>query len=145
MPLLTFSIREQVPLILSGKKAQTTRLVGKRKLKVGDTLYLYFKPRMKQYTCKNCLTSCEYQFSNFDDGSKCGMWTNYFGEAIVTEIMPFRSIPFEEIDVWAIEDGFKTFQEAEKWFISKYGPEWYELSFQVITWKPLWVESLKHE
>lgn len=150
MPLLTFSIREHVPLILSGEKAQTTRLIGKRKLAVGDTLYLYFKPRMKKGTCLNCIRpDCpdfsidtpddkDCRFTNYLGGHN---WKNYFGEAIIESLLSIKEIldwDWNARDEWAKLDGFKDFREANKWFTKKYGKDWMNLPFQVISWKPKW-------
>lgn len=152
MPLLTFSIREQVPLILSGQKTQTTRLIGERKLRVGDPLYLYFKPRMKRGTCLNCVVMGINQKCRTLVPGPCEQWNNYFGEAKITKI-DHLSNEFSDLGMailnparmqaWAIADGFKNFEEANKWFASRYGSNWARLPFQVISWKPKWLEEKK--
>jgi hypothetical protein len=67
VPILSFSDSNHVPLILDGRKAQTTRRPRKNPIKVKDTLRVYFRSRMKKGTCLNCISkTCTKSNANSD-------------------------------------------------------------------------------
>lgn len=116
--LLPFSIPEQVPLIISGKKGQTTRRPGR--YKVGDTLHCWFKPRQKK-TCGNCIksgsTDCKLYYHDAQLGLKvvvCSEHRNFFGEAKVTNILHVGTIHFEYNDAHAPYESYAS-ETGERW------------------------------
>ncbi|KCZ71616.1 hypothetical protein ANME2D_02351 [Candidatus Methanoperedens nitroreducens] len=165
MPLMPFSIDFQVPLILDGRKRQTTRLPRKTPLKVEDILYCYYKPRQKK-SCSNCLVphgkKClfleEHPYLYDVAGGGCASYTHFFGKAEITSIIKARhsdNIPEYEIanyeplmwkwsdgalNDWAVADGFNSFEEADTWFSKSWGPAWKELEWDIITFEPDWVK-----
>lgn len=98
MPAISFSgTTSQGPFwkqILDGKKTQTCRLVRKRLIKKGDTLYLYWKQRVP--TAKKPI--------------------HKIGTAICTKIERKQYWKFAEDDEFARRDGFRDAKEMQEWF-----------------------------
>lgn len=187
MPLMSFTRPEAISLLLDGRKKQTTRLrrierlvssnvpdehflqvkkVG-RELKVGDTLYCYYRSRMKKGYCGNCLKQyypnpvCESDTISRDrkHSVDCDAWTNYFGGATITKIENLNIVFYQDLilnvynveindallnqnkELWAKLDGFKDFVEANEWFSKEYGRNWQDLPFVVITFEPKWLKG----
>jgi hypothetical protein len=137
MPIMSFSIPDQVLKLLDGRKQQTTRLNRKRPLKIGDTLYCYYKPRMKQ-SCINCIN-----YSDEDLGCisyvGCSYWDNYFGEAEIIQLRSFSLYKYS-MEEWSDADGFDNIDRAMDW-LEKTHPEWeiHMDDFMVITFKSKWL------
>jgi len=145
--LMSFSIPEQISLLLSGKKRQTTRTPGR--YKVGDILHCWYKPRQKK-TCGNCLVPvCKTYYAMEFGGSSqkektCSEHRNFFGKANARIIIHCGEKKFSQgieydhllaidgvelhidylgnqneafLESWAHADGFANFQEAHKWFL----------------------------
>lgn len=107
MPLLGFTVMRD--LIESGAKRQTIRLPRKRPIQVGDTLYLYWKPRTTE-------------------SQRIG----------VTRCVDKRWVPwwFIRDDArLAARDGFPSLEAFQKWFESRYhlGPLC-NTEFDIIRW-----------
>lgn len=141
MPLLSFS--GFVPQLLYGSKKQTTRSPRKKPLNKNDVLHVYFKSRMKK-TCKNCLqdfiTDVNCRDETFDDAG-CSNHINKFGQAVITGINITRFCDWEtdDLEKWAILDGFKSFVDADKWFTKRYGEGWFHQTWEIITFEPDWI------
>jgi len=168
MVLMPFSIPEHVPLLLDGRKVQTTRRPRKKPLKVGDVLHCYFKPRQKA-SCRNCITFCQYNYERRQHFGyscmptalrPCNIWSNYFGEAKIVEIEHFWKLEHwpdnrdpvhtyysllgnrreAHMEQWAKFDGFANLQEAHKWFVaSSKNDAWMFDDWDVIAFEPQWV------
>ena len=138
---MPFSIIFQVPLILDGRKRQTTRLPRKTPLKVGDVLFCWYKPRQKK-TCKNCIIQdCHEAIPDDEkDLTRCKRHTNFFGRAVVDSIISFQCIDGAFLEYWARHDGFENYDHADTWFVEQYGTGWSQLPFQVIEFIPGWVK-----
>lgn len=141
MPLMSFSTLKSA--LQSGNKRQTTRLPRKRPLKVGDTLYVYFKSRAKK-TCDNCLTMhciLDHCIPLAEQG-ECKNHKNKFGNAVITDIKTghFITLTDRELHAWAERDGFYDFDHANKWFFDAYGARWMHMEWTVITFEPDWVK-----
>lgn len=115
--LLPFSIPEQVPLIISGKKGQTTRRPGR--YKVGDILHCWFKPRQKK-TCGNCIIQdCKTKFVLRDAAghqvsiSTCSEHRNFFGKARVTGVLHCSNIFAMNSNKFDFET--QVFKLSERW------------------------------
>lgn len=143
MPMIGFSIPDHVLKIRYGIKKQTTRKPRKSPLKSGDLLVMYYIPRMKKGTCKNCVNVDCYkelesrQSSLNTDG--CEKWTNLLGRARVTRcvnIIP-NQLSLSEISNWSTKDGFDTLLDADRWFMGQYGPEWWTDEWNVIEFELL--------
>jgi len=105
MPLIGFTVLKDK--ILSGEKRQTIRRARKRAIKVGDTLYLYWKLRTKEcqlLTVATCMEALRLKYADFC----CD----------------------EEI---AKRDGFENSEELRKWFTKKHNPKPDDL-FDIIRW-----------
>lgn len=151
MVMMSFSEPNHVPLILDGRKAQTTRKPRKNPIKVGDTLQLYYKSRMVKGTCDNCIEigdcSNGYHVTGFEG---CNKWNNFFGTAKVTKIESFHELTnFDSNDLskyalvlhdWAVKDGFKDFQEADEWFTYVHNPNWIMQDWDIIYFKGDWLK-----
>jgi hypothetical protein len=158
---MPFTIPSHIPLILSGTKRQTTRAPRKNPLKLGDTLYCYYKPRQKK-GCRNCIQiekgNC---WAVNVDMSPCTKHNNFFGEAKVTGILHLNNImsinehtldyktqtfklterwiegfdrqPEKFMEAWAKADGFSSLQEAHEYFTkSTKNSQWMSLPWDVI-------------
>jgi hypothetical protein len=149
-----FSEQKHVSMIINGTKRQTTRKPRKNHVKVGDTLFCYFKPRMKNGTCINCIKDCNtYIASEYAGSGHCPEWNNYFGTAKVTKIASFHELTnFDSTDLskyaevlyqWAIADGFQDFQEADGWFTKVHGPNWQNQEWDIIYFEGDWIKGGK--
>ena len=110
---------------------------------VGDILQCYYRPWMGKDTCKNCIViDC-----TVTETGECPGWNNYLGTARVTEVYPLAEVLVDEdsAEVWAMEEGFKSFEEADTWFQkhSKYGKEWVTAPYIVIRFLPDWLNYCK--
>lgn len=115
MPSLSFQKRF-APAIISCAKTQTIRAQRKRPIKVGDKLYLFTGMRTPQ--CKKIKeTVCIFsRYVNIDrDGI---VWAD--GERV------------NAVDVFAMRDGFDTFEDMVKWFDKVHQLPFYG---QVIRWQ----------
>lgn len=160
MPLVPFSEPDHIPLLLTGKKMQTTRQPGKTPLKVGDVLHCYFKPRQSP-SCKNCIVRrCPHEKEKETiipqlKISNCSEWSNCFGAAVITKIIRAHYGIADATDVrdiqivrwnpewqedWAVADGFESFDDALEWFSSRHGCDWMDRDWDIITFDPKWIK-----
>jgi hypothetical protein len=144
MSLLSFSDSKHVPLILDGRKAQTTRTPRKNPIKEGDTLHVYFRPRMKK-TCENCITDCYASVLHGEpikvkDG--CYSHSNYFGTAIAIKVEEFDPLLLspDALEAWAKADGFESWEEANTWFTKVHGPDWIYKHWDIIYFEGDWIK-----
>lgn len=105
MPLLGFSVFKDK--ILNGEKRQTIRKARKIPIKVGDTLYLYWKPRTKQCELLKVV--------------KC------------TESLRLKFLEFCDDEDIARNDGFENVAEMKEWFEKHYDLKPEDL-FDIIRW-----------
>lgn len=106
----------QVPLVISGeKRQQTLKTTG---LKKGSRI-------------------------EFITGM--GRETDVFGNTTVTDVIKLRGGLVMDLqrettqDGWAKREGFASFEDADKLFVSVYGPEWQGLELDVIYFKGDWI------
>ena len=166
MVLFSFSIPEHIPLIKSRTKHQTTRVPRKVRrdgtppYKVGDKIQLYYRSRMR-LSCDNCIIQ---PCPNQEDKDKmipglkirtCSMWDNMFGESMIIEIRHYQYGPYfengneiwmgyylgeasqNEKKIWAIADGFTSWQGANFWFThATQDGIWAYKPLDVIVWDP---------
>lgn len=137
MPLCSFTEPSHIIKLLEGSKRQTTRRERKNMLKVGDTLYCYYKSRMKK-SCYNCIN-----YKDCKVGATvgfCSDWNNYFGEAEIVHVRPLDAYQ-GFMDKWAIADGFSSLDDALKWFDETHGKDWMKhmSEFEVIVFEPKWL------
>lgn len=161
MSLMPFTEPEHVLMLLEGTKQQTTRLPRKRPIKIGETLYCYYKPRRPK-SCENC-TNYNHEDRGCVEGVLCSYWNKYFGEATVTRIwhhydrqswkeeglfehygVRFCELFTDEegksiLERWAERDGFISFKHANMWFIEHHGTDWMHKDLDVITFEPKWL------
>jgi len=105
MPIIGFTVFKDK--ILNGEKRQTIRKARKIPIKVGDTLYLYWKLKTKQcerLKVAKCTESLRLKFSEFCDD--------------------------EDI---ARKDGFENAAKMKEWFGRRYNPNPDDL-FDIIRW-----------
>ncbi len=161
MVLFSFSVPQHIPLILSGRKAQTTRIPrkpranGKKPYGVGEKVQLYYRSRQKK-GCSNCIIR---DYINRDmlvgDAHLCESHLNFFGESVITEIDHYWTLPIDtdfgyefwmdstlgflpddEKDLWAKLDGFPDgFSQAHEFFYGETGDaNWMFKDLDVIHW-----------
>lgn len=142
MVLVSFSEPAHVPMLLNGRMQQTTRLPRKNHIKVGDTLHCYFKSRLGKGTCNNCIEQ-ECVYYEGDEPTPCPEWNNFFGTAHVTKIenLLIDVIFGGKKEEWAVADGFKDWDEANKWFTETHGAKWIEEGFEVIHFEHEWLKD----
>ncbi len=165
MVLISFSYPKHIPLILSGQKSQTTRQPrkpranGTKPYSVNEKVQLYYRSRQKK-TCGNCIVGqpCNFHQTHGrlvnETYDRCASHSNFFGEAVITEINHYWSRPLEisegfeywmgstlghlddeEQDLWAVLDGFKNFDEAHDFFYAETADaEWAYKDLDVIKW-----------
>jgi hypothetical protein len=154
MSLLSFSDTKHVPLIIDGRKAQTTRTPRKTPIKAGDNLYVYFRSRMKKGTCQNCICKmCKKSNANSNprdnleewelENNACKFWYNFFGSAIAIKVEDFdpHALSHNALEAWAKADGFKSFAEAAQWFEKVHGKNWVNLPWDIIYFKGDWLKD----
>ena len=151
MPLMGFSDQKHVPMILNGTKRQTTRKPRKNSITVKDTLYCYFKPRMKS-SCKNCISpTCKNSVVTSQEWPiiDCFGHVNKFGNAKVIGIRHvgsentayFSEWMDDSLNRWAINDGFENFKEADEWFTRVHGPDWKSQEWDIIYFEGDWLKE----
>jgi hypothetical protein len=150
VPILSFSDSKHVPLILDGRKAQTTRRPRKNPIKVKDTLRVYFRVRMKP-SCKNCISrTCINSVLTSQERpiNDCLGHENKFGEAKVTAVVRVGRTTLtidkwydHEKESWAIADGFTNFDEADEWFKRIHGPDWQAQEWDIIYFEGDWLKK----
>lgn len=151
MVLLSFSEPDHVKKILDGRKKQTTRQERKNPVKVGDVLQVYYKSRCAK-TCLNCIYGkCMYAVqgdSDYTYAAKCDQHSNFFGTARVTsvETICFDQMTAEQLDAWALADGFDSWGSAYEWFEAHYSKKfgvwsWKEVPWVVIHFEGDWLEE----
>jgi hypothetical protein len=161
MTLIIFSVANHIQPLLTGIKCQTTRVPRKNPIKVGDTLQIYFRSRMKK-SCKNCIQiekgNCWSANANL---LPCLKHSSYFGDAIVTDIHHhwkvwpenhreltkggyyalFGDMPEVALEKWAVADGFTGgLQEAHLWFMKTHkDQQWMFRDWDVVIFDPKWL------
>ena len=143
MVLFSFSIPRMIPDILSGKKAQTTRIPrkprknGAKPYSVGELGQLYYKSRMAHDFCKNCLvSSCPHgQKPRISNGGCTYPWTNFFGKSDIIGINHYTKADHLEMceqthtallgnEMWAgVHIGELKESEVNAWAIADGFPE----------------------
>lgn len=139
MPAISFSATEILSSLLSKEKTQTIRPLGKKVLKIGDIVTMYWKQRSQYpYFCKchgDCLNGCPD--SNYENSfSKMlgkGMITDVFEIEMMKETIGMSvkvttysirkgvlSMDFREMKNLAQKDGFDDENAMFKWFDAKY-------------------------
>ena len=129
MPLLSFSEPTHIIPLLEGTKQQTTRPPRKRPLKIEDTLYCYYKSRMKK-SCVNCINqSCPSwvpskrytSFQDLCDDTRLIHHQNFFGKAVITEVVNAETIRESDSGFTSkyIFD-YMTSDDREQWDAEKY-------------------------
>jgi hypothetical protein len=106
MPGLSFSVFKDK--IIDGSKTQTIRKPRKYPIKLGDRLQLYWQQRTKN--CELLLSACCFaciQIYIYPDGAKLLSFDGWE--------------PIENLDQFAIADGFNNWQEMRDWFDKAHG------------------------
>ena len=89
----------------------------------------------------------------------CSFHFNFFGYATITELINadttrasdsgftseyiFDYMTGDDRAKWAVDDGFVSFKEADKWFTEKYGDHWMKLKWEIIKFSPWWIDGNK--
>lgn len=146
MVLMSFSEPAHIPMLLDGRKQQTTRLPRKRPIKEGDVLHCYYKPRMKKGMCENCINQhCPHPIVNghrLAPDIPCPDWNNFFGTATVTNVIPLKQA-LKNKETFAQKDGFVSWAAANSWFRYTSGVDknWTSLPYVVIQFEPHWLKE----
>jgi len=131
-PALSFSDFKNE--VRSGVKRQTIRALRKRPIRVGDTLYLYWKQRTKECELirkEVCTESFLITMQFFEDWLDSGkpIWRvdQTSPNGTILTLMDFR------VEELAQKDGFGNALEMMRWFNEKHG-DLNGKTFQVIRW-----------
>jgi len=132
MPALGFTIMKEK--LIDGSKRQTIRLLRKHPIKVGDSLFLFWKLRTKECelirkeTCTETFLIQMQYYEVWLDSSK-PIWR-------VDKILPnkgIRTLLDFQVEELAQRDGFTNALEMVRWFKKKHG-DLDNKTFQVIRW-----------
>ena len=132
MPAIGFTVFKEK--LFDGTKRQTIRLVRKYPIKVGDTLYLYWKLRTKQCeiirkaTCTETFPIKMQFFEEWLDSGK-PFWRvdKILPDGTISTLMDFR------VEELAQQDGFVNALEMMRLISKMYGNLSHR-TFQVIRW-----------
>ena len=152
MPALSFQ-GEWLRKLLSGTKQQTTRPLTDR-IKVGDICNIYNQQRrriadkpMRKMTAIGMEMVLQKRTIHHDirtyppvhpDSWIRGLYYAHFlGKVEITEVYdlyPYDAPLDSVLADWAHADGFDTFEDADVWFMKRYGEEWDLMHWTVIRW-----------
>ena len=132
MPVIGFTVFKEK--LLDGSKRQTIRLVRKYPIKVGDTLYLYWKLRTKQCEFIRkviCTETFPIQIQFFEEWLDSGksIWRvdKILPNGTILTLMDFK------VEELAQQDGFENALEMMRLISKMYG-DLRNKTFQVIRW-----------
>lgn len=156
MPAISF-MPEFLDAILRGAKCQTTRQLTYR-LKEGDTVNAYIQQRkaVRSKPPRKLTVEGYAEMKRIGRIAKKNYppvpitlprWypAHFLGRFSVKEIYelhPLKQSP-EELDEWAIEDGFEDFYAADTWFLNHHGADWMDFAYTVIRWDGLFDRYFK--
>lgn len=154
MPAISFQ-SEFLDSLLSGEKQQTTRPVPpdppkRPRFKVGDVAHVYNQQRsmidkkpLRRLTPggKEILPALRRlrEWPMYYHGYESN-WTYYYahflGKVEITEVYDIlpSTLSGNELEVWAMRDGFDCWGDAFMWFESRYDDDWMEDMFTVCRW-----------
>jgi hypothetical protein len=133
--------------LLSGSKQQTTRQQTDR-IKVDDIVHIYNQQR-KRITDKPLRHLTEAGMAMVQEGYPFiksemyadGFHAHFLGKVVITQVR--NIIPIEmcgdDLNAWAVADGFADFATARCWFEIRYGAQWMHQRWTVIKWDG-WLE-----
>jgi hypothetical protein len=95
MVAISFSCEQKKQALIDHKCNQTIRPKGKREIKVGDKLTLYWHQREKQ-KCLNCLNpDCDFAGWNFNSYTTCDVFTKFSNVLGYGEVMEVFDISID--------------------------------------------------
>lgn len=147
MPAISFS-PEFLDAILAGTKCQTTRRPTNR-FREGMTVNAYTQQR-KAILHKPPRNLTEAGLAemrrmrgiakkNYPPVPTVPPWrypAHFLGRFIITDVAEFHPslVSPDELDEWAVLDGFVDFYYADAWFIEHHGADWMDFSYTWIRW-----------
>ena len=146
MPALSFQ-EEWLDKLLRGDKQQTTRPQTTR-IWIGDPIVHIYNQQRRRIADKplRLLTKAGIAMMPMDrypfpSNSPPMHYAHFLGKVKITvvyDIIP-STLSGNELEVWAIGDGFDCWGDAYMWFESRYDDNWMEDTFTVIRWNG-WIE-----
>ena len=150
MPAISFQ-EMWLDALLSGRKKQTTR--ANDRIKVDDICNIYNQQRrrimdkpLRQMTPRGIEVMYERWYPLTPDELPEGTYYAHFlGKVEIAETYSVRPSKMHgvELAVWAVmwahNDGFKSFLDANEWFTMNYGDDWMDRTWHVIRWDG-WLE-----
>jgi len=146
MPALSFQ-EMWLDALLSGRKKQTTRATDR--IKVGDIVHIYNQQRkriadkpLRKMTPEGLERECIRSYPLIRPDIMRGEGHAHFiGKVKITDVFGIHPcwMSIEELDMWAWQDGFRNFIDADKWFTKNYGDDWMNRTWYVILWNE-WLE-----
>lgn len=150
MPAISFS-PEFLDAILRGDKCQTTRRQTTR-FKEGDAVNVYIQQRktISSKPPRTLTADGRQEMLRMRGIAKKNYppvpiapprWypAHFIGRFSVREVYDLRMFAQspEELEEWAVLDGFEDFYEADTWFINHHGADWMDSTYTVIRWDGL--------
>jgi hypothetical protein len=151
MPAMSFQ-RQFLDALLSGTKQQTTRKQTDR-IKVGDVCHIYIMQRSRiidkplRRLTKDGIATMPMERYPFPATNPAMHYAHFLGKVRVTGVDDIRPCEMrgDDLRAWAQADGFKDFHPAvippdrlydgaNIWFQQRYGDDWMERMWTVITW-----------
>ena len=146
MPAISFQ-EEWIDKLLSGTKQQTTRPQTDR-IKVGDVCTIYNQQRaqitdkpLRMLTVSGIGAMQNRGYPSVPNFLNANYYAHFLGKVKITEVYDIipSTLSGNELEVWAMGDGFDCWGDAYAWFESRYGDNWMEDTFTVIKWNG-WLE-----
>jgi hypothetical protein len=113
-------------LIVEGKKTQTIRNFRKHPIKVGERLYLYYAMRTK--FCKKLKEAICGSVDKITIRKKSILIHH------PEKSKRLKITEKEKLDRFAVADGFKDFEEMQRWWTLTHGPKCFPFTGQLISW-----------
>jgi len=161
MPAITFG-EEWLDPLLRGDKQGTTRQQTKR-IKVDDIVSIYIRQRQPIITkpLRVCTETGKWHIRELmktrphypqlfynsegqeiyphllDWGAKRVRYPAHFvGKVQITEVYDISPCMMsgEDLEAWALADGFDSFEDAKCWFEIRYGARWMHKTWTVLSW-----------
>ena len=150
MPAISFQ-SEVLDALLSCEKQQTTRKLSSR-IKVGDVCTIYNQQRrrimdkpLRRLTDEGYYKMEQLSNRNYPTVPSTNPILQYpahfLGKVEITEVYDIipSTLSGNELEVWAMRDGFDCWGDAFMWFESRYDDNWMEDMFTVCRWNG-WLE-----
>ena len=136
--------------LLRSKKQQTSWLSGKQIYEVGEQIAIYNQMELAIYNNpvrRLTITGKRHYYEYLDKPQlpclKDYFFANLLGIVTLTNVYEFQPSRClfktdhgaDFLDIWAQQDGFKDFDDANEWFVKNVSVDWMDKIYDVLQWK----------